>query len=305
MNTNTEPNHTPCTATATTMAYFNKEQKTELIQENLHNLLSLWKTYGAHTVRYPHALHSQQNDDTRVYYNPSWPYRSWVELGTNSTQTEAVITNQILSAPLRALPEAPLRSAVIPVCLPEHSPHLTQAQGLFHNAGFTCSFTQKAMALNLHSLSQHTLEQEFTPLGKNKSQSGSELALTQLTHPQTIPNWCDIAGAAFQYTIDQNVIFPLVNHPHCRLYLAYENQQPVATALLYKTGTSIGIHQIGVHPAHQGKGVANALMKKLLMACKSWGGRTAVLQASTQGEGLYIKWGFEPLFMIHNFTQTC
>ncbi len=71
----------------------------------------------------------------------------------------------------------------------------------------------------------------------------------------------------------------------------------------YKTGDTIGIHQVGVKPCFQGQGIARHLMAALLMRCQNWQAKRAVLQASSAGLPLYQSLGFNSQFIIKSYQQ--
>lgn len=111
--------------------------------------------------------------------------------------------------------------------------------------------------------------------------------------------WIATGSEAFGYSIDENVIVPLLACGDVELLLAYNaDSEPVATGLLLKTDGIVGIHQIGVPADHQGKGYATQMMRFLIQLAEKWQADYVVLQASEAGRAVYQRLGFVDQFLI-------
>lgn len=274
--------------------------KRALIKENIHNLQALWTLYGSQPVFTKQPMVIQKN--TR------WPHRCWIEPDREEVDYSLEQVTHLLGALKEGVDKNTLLPAIIPLWItgkrikgkgktPTHTPNHAPTQ--WHNAltaaGYAHRFNQKAMVLDLTTVS-HTTTQP-------------NVQLTQVTQPEEAELWSRLAGEAFDYNLDSAVIRPLIRrstshlpaHTNSKLYFGYVEGQPVATGLLLKTGSTIGIHQVGVVPSQQGRGYAYQLMNQLLQECIAWQGRYAVLQASQMGEGLYVKLGFEEQCVIYNY----
>ena len=121
--------------------------------------------------------------------------------------------------------------------------------------------------------------------------------------PQDITLWIDVVMQAFGYSIDREVIENLINDLDMQLLMGCYNDQTIASAILYKTGDTIGIHQVGVKQDFQGKGFARSFMKEIMAICQLWQGKNIVLQASQSGKPLYESLGFTPQFLIKSYQK--
>lgn len=115
--------------------------------------------------------------------------------------------------------------------------------------------------------------------------------------------WSNLCGRAFGYTLDAEVIDQLRQQPDVDVLWASLNGEPIATAILYRTGPVTGVHQVGVPPELQGQGIARELMLMLLARIQSAGAEYVCLQASAAGEPLYRKLGFRPQFRIRSYRR--
>lgn len=247
---------------------------------NIANLTSLWKKYGARRVN--------GGSGSSLYINESWPDRCWFDRGVTS---ETDVEMLLVTAP---------DSAVVPVW-PTISvsgcgePPLGRYEQLLEHrltaGNRVCGFEQAAMYLDLKDApgSQPPANSGFTVRPVNASDE--------------LKAWVDISSEAFGYCIDHAVIESLRNDAAIQLLLGSQDGEPVASALINKTGEVIGVHQLGVKLVFQGQGIARRFMQEIIAACGRWQGRYLVLQASEAGRPLYDRLGFSTQFAIRNFVK--
>jgi len=246
---------------------------------NLNNLTGLWKKYGALNI---------SSDATPLQYaSVSWPHRYWFKLSH-------VYLND--ASWLDKLPE----TAIVPLW-PTYGSKDALA---FDNTGvpwleqqllkkqWYCAFEQTAMYLVLRNSRGCS----------SKTRSGFSIECVHTT--DDVKTWAAIASEAFGYDIDSSVITNLVNDCEIKILLGWQDEQAVASALLYKTNNVIGIHQVGVKRAFQGRGIAGEVMRQIVNICAQWEGEYLVLQASARGQPLYERMGFRAQFGIKNYQRT-
>jgi ribosomal protein S18 acetylase RimI-like enzyme len=258
-------------------------------EANLNNLTGLWRKYGFDVL--------QGEIGSAMLINPSWPYRCWyqsplfvVDRRDHSLQT---LDDDTL---LDGIPQ----SAIIPVwsllgsrptnLLPFQEEHAVLEKVLIAQK-WTSHFEQTAMFLEL---------QRETA---NAPSVNAEFSMRVVSSYEELALWIDVCEDAFGYDIDSLVLEPLIGDKEIQIILGDLNGQAAAAALLYKTGNTIGIHQVGVRKAFQGKGIASCLMNEILALCVQWGGENAVLQASEAGVSLYRRLGFNSRFIIKNYRR--
>jgi GNAT superfamily N-acetyltransferase len=125
--------------------------------------------------------------------------------------------------------------------------------------------------------------------------------LKPLSSDKDITAWLDIVSDSFGYQIDRIVIDRLISETDVKILMATYQNKPAASALLYKTGDVIGLHQMGVKSEFQGQGLAKIFMLKIIDVCQQWQGKNIVLQASQAGKPLYEKLGFISQFIIKSY----
>ncbi len=251
-------------------------------EANLVNLTGLWKKYGSRPMAGDIA--------PLLHANTRWPHRCWLDMNTGDvSNTKPDFLND--TAWLDKMPE----STVIPVWtmkgIREHG-GVTPMEQMLIEKKWNCVFEQTAMCLAL----EDTIEYSPTP------RQGFEV--NRVCMPEDIKKWVAIGSEAFAYTIDYPVIEKLFNDQDIKILLGWQDAQAVAAALLYKTGDVVGIHQVGVIRAFQGRGIARCFMQYIIEICAQWQCKHLVLQASQLGQPLYESLGFSAQFTIKNYQRT-
>lgn len=244
-------------------------------QANLYNLKSLWHKYGSKVME---NMPSQ-------FINISWPYRCWHEdlsLPNNLFFLQGANNSTIY--PL--IPSVVNESA-------DTEQYKRYEQQLEDNHWY-CLFQQTAMFLPL-------IDDEGLNLLIPKPEK--KLIIKRISSAQDITLWVDIVSQAFTYELDRKVIENLINDQDMQILLAFYHEQAVASAILYKTEDVVGVHQVGVAPRFQGKGLARSLMQILMSRSQAWQAKHIVLQASQVGKPLYESLGFISQFEIKNYQK--
>lgn len=256
-------------------------------QANIHNLTSLWAKYGAKKL----DLRSEEQDCEvpEQYINTLWPHRCWGQ-ATSLPRCLPLIKQLPQSA---ILPIWPLRNGMSNIHFP--TVDLSQIENELAQDDWHCILEQTAMFLALPGDSSDSV---MFPVQAREGW-GIKTVKTDLE----ISQWIDIVSEAFGYTIDRPVIDNLINDADLQILMASQDETPVASALIYKTGATIGIHQVGVKTDCQGKGIARRFMQQIVERCLLWGGTNIVLQASTAGKPLYESLGFQSQFLIKSYQK--
>lgn len=272
---------------------------------NLFNLTRLWSEYGAREVA------GEYFPSLRI--NTDWPHRCWVDDGAvkhNVTDNMArqpvlsytdgarhdnghVLVHKNLAGWIDRVPE----SAVLPLwSLPNENGEVSSSvdpfvEKVLAEKGWRRTFTQLAM---------------YKPLAADSDYSAPTRVGFQVRTVCTLSDlesWVAIGSEAFSYRIDQGVIEALLFKDNIQILLGCFEGEAISSALLYKTGDAIGVHQVGVRHSFQGKGFARSLMEELVARCSLWKGENIVLQASQMGKPLYERLGFREQFEIRNYQR--
>jgi GNAT superfamily N-acetyltransferase len=78
------------------------------------------------------------------------------------------------------------------------------------------------------------------------------------------------------------------------LYVGYLGERAVASAELTVGGGVVGLYGISTLAGYRRRGIGTALVVRPLLDARAAGYRTAVLQASAEGAGVYARVGFRP-----------
>ena len=242
---------------------------------NLNNLTQLWQRYGARSL--------YQDAQFKLHMSMSWPNRVWADMA--SQVSTASLQQASKNAPVTAL--LPLWPAMTNDG--SAAPQQTVDELVKNSHGWQLAFQHTAMVLQLDKQQPANYQAE----------SRYPISIKRLSDAADIAGWVATGSKAFGYSIDENVIVPLLACDDVQILLAYkESSEPVATGLLFKTAGVVGIHQIGVPADHQGKGYATQMMRFLIQCAQQWQTKYVVLQASEAGRPVYQKLGFVDQFLI-------
>lgn len=255
----------------------------QMYQANMANLTSLWKRYGA--TPSPHQA------GLKFYRNEGWPHRAWLEIETAKDWLRDFSMAQLY----KELSELISPAEIIPVINRssflhhDNSYDLCEPDDFMKDSPCELSFCQTAMFAEKSKL-------DWSLVGDSETISFRKVACHE-----GLNVWTKICGEAFDYEIDKQNIYRLINDPETDILLGLIDDFPVMTALVHRTNNVAGLHQFGVHPTYQGRGLASIGMKLLV---KEWiKERYITLQASEAGYPLYKKLGFHDQFEILNYTK--
>ncbi len=234
-----------------------------LNQINIDNLTGLWQLMGAERAA------------VGLHQSGSWPRRYWRDWAQRHEPLSTAIIEDIPAGYL------------FPVWQSDENTADLEQQ--LQDQGLAPGLEQLAMIL--------PLEHEFS------CKQESTLALSTINGEEDAEIWADVCGRAFGYSLDAAVIDQLLHHPGVEVLWATRDEQVVATAIMYRTGSVLGVHQVGVPPELQGQGIARAVMEALLVRAKASGAEYVTLQASAAGEPLYRKLGFLSQFKIRSYRR--
>lgn len=241
----------------------------ELNEANINNLTHLWKKMGTQS----RPAKSIKN----LHVSVSWPNRCWLDWEAKTDEIPAI---DLIFSRLD-------QNIIVPVWV-----GLAGWAGIHKkiliDGGFELSFEQTAMYFNLEN---------YDVIGCLNPD------IATISSERDIETWTNVAAQSFEYEIDVSVIRQIADDPDAQLLLTYVDGQPAATAMLFRTGDIIGVHQVGVSGEYRGKGVARTLMQYVIERCNELTANYITLQASAAGEYLYRNLGFKRQFMIQNYQR--
>lgn len=239
-----------------------------LTKANFDNLTAYW----ANTSKYYDMYFAGESFSYSINPDALWPNRAWLHQPLNPTLLQEVKTK------IQSLPQP----MVVPYV---HQPN-DKAEDVFAAHGFRVLFEQIGMSLKL---------------GNDYTHHTNNINLKPVTQIQEATLLSELFEQAFGYHIPPQLI---ANHPSgAQIFIAYNlANEPVGTAMLYRTQNIAGVHMIGVVPNMRRQGYAEAIMHAILELATAQQLEYATLQASAMGKGLYLKLGFEEDFVMRNYV---
>ena len=121
---------------------------------------------------------------------------------------------------------------------------------------------------------------------------------------EELPSWVEVSSAAFgapcflkpyeiQHTNPQDIFYGYF----------LEDGTLAGTNHLNVCGDNGGIHEVAVRPEYRGRGLATALMQTAVEDARQAGCRMMSLQASSMGEPVYRRLGFQVYDTIFNYCR--
>lgn len=97
-----------------------------------------------------------------------------------------------------------------------------------------------------------------------------------------------------------------LNVPEVRLYLAERNSEPAGTALLYSAGGMGYIDAVSTLPEHRRKGVASALIARIVNDSQDMGNRWTALEVESDSpaERVYENLGFRRMYFRARYRKS-
>lgn len=239
-----------------------------MIQENINNLVSLWQTAGEAVDSY------FENDDFNyaIVKNSEWPNRLWFDHDVNNSSLQSA--------------KEFINNNSTKLTVPYWDIYNSQSDKLFQSLGLQIKFQQIGMSMKL----------------KKKFEYQERLYIKLVIDEKDAQSWEDIYPDAFGYKISKEIL--LHTQGKIKFYLAFLNDQPVGTAIVYNTGNVAGIHGVGVVPSARRQGFAEEIMKYVINESVNTGMTYSTLQASDMGKGIYLRLGYSEDFVIKNYISS-
>jgi len=242
------------------------KNKENLIKLNIQNLTSLWQEAS----QFDNSFIENTSFKYSAIENSNWPNRLWFN---NYLKPES-----ILFAKEKIFTKFPN------LIIPYWDIFEKKTTFLLDQNGFVTLFEQIGMSLKTSNLFKEK----------------KEVNITRVSTKNDSILWSKLFKLSFGYEIRPNILMNTNNK--INYYIAYHKGKSIGTAITYQTDTVTGIHAMGIIPEARRKGFANELMKILINISIREKSEYITLQASEMGKGLYLKLGFEELFVIKNYA---
>jgi len=233
-------------------------------EKNINNLISLFSLMGVDKTR------------NNLKFSKSWPNKLWFDYDYSQKDL------------INAIQEASTASRIFSIPLWNKDVLYDEYIELFEKNKMKISFEQIGMSLDLKA---------------QRSFESRDADIRIINKDEDISAWVNVASASFSYSINPEIIKEVARSPKATFLLAYKNNDPVGTALLYEDDNVLGIHLVGVPKEHRGHGLAYNIMLEAINIAKAKEINFLTLQASVLGLGIYKRLGFKEDFIMKNYIK--
>lgn len=146
--------------------------------------------------------------------------------------------------------------------------------------GFSNVYQQAGMALALKNLEQQEIKT-------------NNLKIEEVVSEETLFQWSNIVSKVFSIKVDISLLKFLYIQEEVKFYLGIFGGNYVSTLMMYLSSGVAGLHAVSTLHEYRGKGLGLSISKKALIDAFKMGYHIGVLQASSFGEGVYRRLGFQ------------
>lgn len=208
-----------------------------------------------------------------------------IQTGLGHPFANLMITRELRDAKL-------LRNAIQPLCSDDFpsaiaclGPLGLEAEKLLGDHDFNLAEVMPAMAIDLRELNAVSSNEKYSVEEIGPEQH--ELWVDAMAEGYELPRpFTERFGPAVVSSIAEEGV-------RYRYFIAFCEEQPVATAVNITRNGIVGVYCIATVPEHRGCGVGTLVTAAPLRIAQAEGYETAILQASTMGKGVYTRLGFE------------
>lgn len=146
--------------------------------------------------------------------------------------------------------------------------------------GFSNVYHQVGMAVELKAL-------EIIEINENN------LIIEKVDGEESLSQWSKVVSEVFNLRVDFNHLKFLHLQKEAHFYLGNFEGEPVSTLMLYLSSGVAGLHAVSTLPKYRNRGFGLAISRSALIDAYNMGYYVGVLQASSLGERVYRKFGFQ------------
>jgi len=154
-----------------------------------------------------------------------------------------------------------------------------------------------------YSVAEMALQLDLQPLAS--SELSEKIRVVSALQPHTLQQWVEVAAQGFNFTVDEinEFIFPHIQFAGDIPYLAYYEDEPAATALLFCGEQVAGLYAISTIPKFRRQGLATAVTQACLLEAQKRHLKYATLSSSAMGQTLYKKLGFQVVQFLREYSS--
>ena len=124
------------------------------------------------------------------------------------------------------------------------------------------------------------------------------LTIQVIHHKANLHQWLEVVNVGLfgGREIDQNLILNLIEEQDITIFLGTVNGKPAATSMLFLSSGVAGVYLVSTSTEFRGQGIGKMMTLAPLQMAQKAGYKFGVLQATSMGELVYRKLGFQELF---------
>jgi GNAT superfamily N-acetyltransferase len=155
--------------------------------------------------------------------------------------------------------------------------------------GFSNVYHQAGMAVELNNL-------------KKSEKLETDLHIKRVEDEHSLVEWSKVVSKIFNLKIDIDHLKFMRLQKEAHFYLAFFENKPVSTLLLYLSSGVAGLHAVSTLPEYRNRGFGFAISRLALNNAYKMGYKVGVLQASSLGVRVYRKLGFQKYCDINSYA---
>ncbi|MFX1329246.1 MAG: GNAT family N-acetyltransferase [Promethearchaeota archaeon] len=160
---------------------------------------------------------------------------------------------------------------------------------LLEKYGFSNVYQQAGMAVELKNI-------------ENIDITENELIVELVNNEDSLAQWSNIASNVFSLRMDFEFLKFLFRLERFFFYLGKFKEEFVSALLLYMSSGVVGLHAVATLSNYRNKGFGLTISRKALLDAFKKGYKVGVLQASSLGEKIYRKLGFQKYCDIISYS---
>ncbi len=155
--------------------------------------------------------------------------------------------------------------------------------------GFSNVYHQAGMAVDLKDLEKKQITQ-------------NNLIIQRVESEESLIYWANIVSEVFNLKVDFAHLKFINAQKEAHFYIGIFKEEPISTLLLYLSSGVAGLHAVSTLPKYRNRGFGFAISRSALIEAFKRDYYVGVLQASSLGEKIYRKLGFEKYCDIISYT---
>jgi len=160
---------------------------------------------------------------------------------------------------------------------------------ILEKCGFANVYHQAGMAVELRTL-------KYKEIVKN------DLLIERVDNELKLTQWSEVVSKVFALKVDHDLLKFLSQQGNTYFYLGKYNEKPVSTLMLYLSSGVAGLHAVSTLPEYRGRGFGFCISRTALIEAFQLDYYIGVLQASSLGERVYRKLGFQKYCDIFSYA---